>query len=62
MNPDKVNAIFTVLMAAIIAISIKIVGLLLITGMLIIPAAMARNISNNPTKMVKLSIMEVYYQ
>ena len=32
MNPDKVNAIFTVLLAAIIAISIKIVGLLLITG------------------------------
>jgi len=35
-------------MAAIIAISIKMVGLLLITGMLIIPAAMARNISNSP--------------
>ena len=35
MNPDKVNAIFTVLLAAIIAISIKIVGLLLITGMLL---------------------------
>ena len=34
----------------------KIVGLLLITGMLIMPAAMARNISNNPTQMVKLSI------
>ena len=57
MNPDKVNAIFTVLLAAIIAISIKIVGLLLITGMLIMPAAMARNISNNPLQMVKLSIV-----
>ena len=57
MNPDKVNAIFTVLLAALIAISIKIVGLLLITGMLIIPAAMARNISNNPAQMVKLSIV-----
>ena len=42
-------------MAAIIAISIKIVGLLLITGMLIIPAALARNISNNPVQMVILS-------
>ena len=57
MNPDKVNAIFTVLLAAIIAISIKIVGLLLITGMLIMPAAMARNVSKNPTQMVKLSII-----
>ena len=35
-------------MAAVIAISIKMVGLLLITGMLIIPAAMARNISDSP--------------
>ena len=55
MNPDRYNAIFTILMAAIIAISIKIVGLLLITGMLIIPAALARNISNNPLQMVILS-------
>ena len=44
-------------MAAIIAISIKMVGLLLITGMLIIPAAMARNISDNPQKMVLFSII-----
>ena len=57
MNPDKMNAIFTILMAAIIAISIKIVGLLLITGMLIIPAATARNISSNPQQMIKLSIL-----
>ena len=57
MRPDRANAIFTILMAAIIAISIKIVGLLLITGMLIIPAAMARNISNNPQQMVFLSVV-----
>ena len=44
-------------MAAIIAISIKMVGLLLITGMLIIPAAMARNISTSPQKMVVYSII-----
>ena len=40
-----------------IAISIKMVGLLLITGMLIIPAAMARNISDSPQKMVLFSII-----
>ena len=57
MNPGKVNAIFTILMAAIIAISIKMVGLLLITGMLIIPAAMARNLSNNPVQMVIYSVI-----
>ena len=52
MNPDRVNIIFTLLMAAIIAISIKMVGLLLITGMLIMPAAMARNLSDNPIMMI----------
>ena len=57
MNPERANAIFTILLAAIIAISIKIVGLLLITGMLIMPAAMSRNISNNPQQMVKLSVV-----
>ena len=57
LNPDRAKAIFTILMAAVIAISIKIVGLLLITGMLIIPAALARNISNNPKQMVIFSII-----
>ncbi len=57
LNPDRAKAIFTILMAAIIAISIKMVGLLLITGMLIIPAAMARNISDSPLKMVVFSII-----
>ena len=57
LNPDRAKAIFTILMAAVIAISIKMVGLLLITGMLIIPAAMARNISNSPQKMVLFSII-----
>ena len=57
MNPEKANAIFTILMAAIIAISIKMVGLLLITGMLIVPAAMARNLSNSPRQMVFFSVI-----
>jgi len=57
MQPDKINVIFTILLAALIAISIKMVGLLLITGMLIIPTAMARNLSNNPKQMVIFSII-----
>ena len=57
LNPDRAKAIFTILMAAVIAISIKMVGLLLITGMLIIPAAMARNLSDSPQKMVLFSII-----
>ena len=57
LNPDRAKAIFTILMAAVIAISIKMVGLLLITGMFIIPAAMARNLSDSPQKMVLFSII-----
>ena len=57
LNPERAKAIFTILMAAVIAISIKMVGLLLITGMLIIPAAMARNISASPLQMVFYSII-----
>ncbi len=57
LNPERSKIIFTILMAAIIAISIKMVGLLLITGMLIIPAAMARNISSSPKMMVIFSVI-----
>ena len=57
LNPDRAKAVFTVLLAAIIAISIKLVGVLLITGMLIIPTAMARNLSDNPKKMVIFAII-----
>lgn len=57
MKPDRASIIFTILMAAMIAIAIKMVGLLLITGMLIMPASMARNLSDNPSKMVVLSIV-----
>ena len=57
MKPERMNAIFTILLAALIAIAIKMVGLLLITGMLIIPTAMARNLSNNPKQMVIFSMI-----
>ena len=57
LNPDRAKAVFTILLAAIIAISIKLVGVLLITGMLIIPTAMARNLSDNPKKMVIFAII-----
>ena len=56
MKPDRANFIFTLLLAGVIAISIKIIGVLLITGLLLIPPAMSRNLSNNPKKMVVLSI------
>ena len=57
MKPDVSNFIFTILLAGVIAISIKMIGVLLITGLLLIPAAMARNLSSNPLQMIILSIV-----
>jgi zinc transport system permease protein len=51
MNPDVVNMIFMVLMALVIAISMQIVGVLLITALLIIPAASARQLATGPEQM-----------
>ena len=56
MNPRRSELIYMVLLSGIIAISIKIIGILLITGLLIIPAAMARNISNSPIQMIIISM------
>ena len=44
------------MLAGVIAISIKMIGVLLITGLLIIPSAMARNLSSSPKQMVLFSI------
>jgi zinc transport system permease protein len=55
MSPDRANMIFMLLMAAVIAISMKIVGVLLITAMLIIPAATARRLSSSPEQMALLA-------
>ena len=51
LKPDRANFFFMVLMAAVIAISMKIVGVLLITALLIIPAATARRFSTTPEMM-----------
>ncbi len=55
LNPDLATAIFTLLIASVIAISIKIVGILLITGLLIIPASASRNLSSTPIQMAIIS-------
>mgnify|MGYP001310347748 FL=1 len=57
MKPQVSNFIFTLLLAGVIALSIKMIGALLITGLLLIPAATARNISNSPNQMVFLATL-----
>lgn len=51
----KVRLFFMVLVALVVAIAMKIVGVLLITSMLIIPPATARHFSKTPEQMAILS-------
>ena len=55
MKPEQSNIIFMMLMAAVIAISMKIVGVLLITSMLIFPAAIARRFASGPEQMALIA-------
>ena len=55
LQPERADFIFMVLMATVIAISMKIVGVLLITAMLIIPAATARRLASGPEQMAVLA-------
>ncbi|GGD38593.1 metal ABC transporter permease [Aureimonas glaciei] len=51
MRPERSRLVFMLLMALVIAIAMKIVGILLITAMLIIPAATARRFAATPERM-----------
>jgi zinc transport system permease protein len=53
---EKVRFVFMVLLAMVIAVALKVVGILLITAMLIIPAATARLLSKSPRQMIIISV------
>lgn len=55
LNPGRARLFFMLLMALVIAIAMKIVGILLITALLIIPAATARRFSASPERMAVLA-------
>lgn len=51
LRPERARLLFMLLMAVVIAIAMKIVGILLITALLIIPAATARRLAATPETM-----------
>ncbi|MBX5157906.1 MULTISPECIES: zinc ABC transporter permease subunit ZnuB [unclassified Rhizobium] len=55
LKPERARLFFMLLMAVVIAIAMKIVGIMLITSLLIIPAAAARRFSATPEIMAVLS-------
>ena len=52
INPLYMNLLLTSVLTIVVALSLQIIGLLLITAMLIIPAATARRLVNSPEGMV----------
>ena len=55
MHPERTRLVFMILVAAVIAIAMKIIGILLITSLLIIPAATARRFSSGPEQMAVIA-------
>jgi len=56
VNVSLISAIYTLLIALTIAVAMKIVGALLITSLLIIPAATARNFARTPVMMAMMAM------
>lgn len=54
---QKLRMILTLLMALVIAVAMKIVGVLLITSLMIIPAATAQRLARTPEQMVFFSAL-----
>lgn len=56
INVRNLNLQFTLLIAAIVVASLKFVGGLLITALLILPSSTARNFSSSPLQMILYSL------
>jgi zinc transport system permease protein len=55
VNTVFVNMLFMALMTLVIAVSSRIIGILLITSLLVIPAATARSFAKSPESMAVLA-------
>nr|WP_316654534.1 metal ABC transporter permease [uncultured Gellertiella sp.] len=55
LKPERAKLAFMLLMALVIAIAMKIVGILLITSLLVVPAAAARRFATSPEMMAVLA-------
>ncbi|TNJ45920.1 iron chelate uptake ABC transporter family permease subunit [Phaeobacter sp. B1627] len=55
ISPQREQMIMTLALAIVVAVAIKVVGVLLITAMLLIPAATARTFSSSPERMAVMA-------
>ncbi len=57
VNVGLISAIYTLLIAVLVALAMKIIGAVLITSLLIIPAATARRFSKTPEQMAFFAVL-----
>ena len=57
INPARERLILTLAMAIIVAVAIRVVGALLVSALLVIPAAAARGIARNPEHMAVMATL-----
>lgn len=57
LKPDRALLVFGILLAAVFAVAIKIVGVLLIVALLVIPAATVRRFATSPEQMAVFAIV-----
>lgn len=57
LDPRREQLVLTISLALVVAVAIKVVGVLLITAMLIIPAASARPLSHTPERMAFIALL-----
>jgi zinc transport system permease protein len=57
LAPGRARLVFMVLMASVIAMAMKIVGVVLITALLIVPAAAARRFARTPERMAMVAAL-----
>lgn len=56
LSPKREQLVLTISLALVVAVAIKVVGVLLVTAMLIIPAASARPLSQTPERMAVIAL------
>jgi zinc transport system permease protein len=57
LNPNRERLALTIALAIVVAVALKIVGALLISAMLIIPAAAARALARSPEGMAVIAVL-----
>lgn len=56
-SPRRVELIYLLLLAAVMAVTVRIIGVLLITALLVIPAATARRFATSPETMAMVAAL-----